>query len=66
MLDTTPAPPTSAMDVILSLAWSIYIPSFIFGLSDGVILPIVPLYARELTSSDALVGVVLSAGTEQV
>ena len=59
-------PTTTVTQAMMSLVWSVYVPSFIFALADGVTLPIVPLFARELTSSDALVGVVLSASMNLV
>lgn len=46
----------------MQLLVPLYIPSLLFGLCDGVVLPIVPLYARALAHSDAVVGLTAAAG----
>ena len=33
---------------ISSLVFSVYLPSFIFAIGQGAVLPIVPLFAKEL------------------
>ena len=48
---------------MMDLALPVYVPSFLFGLSDGLVLPIVPLFARALAHSDALVGLTSAAGS---
>eukprot|EP00729_Bicosta_minor_P024374 gene24374-20826_t len=43
------------------LVLPVYWPSLMFGLADGVVLPIIPLVARATGASDKVVGIVSSS-----
>ena len=47
--------------LISNLIWIIYLPGFLFAVAQGMIIPVLPLFARDLTSSLLLVGWVLAA-----
>jgi MFS family permease len=40
---------------------SFYLPSLLLAISNGLVLPVLPLYAKELSDSYSLVGLILSA-----
>ncbi len=43
-----------------SLALSVYLPTFLFAVGQGAVLPAIPLFARELGGSVALAGIIVS------
>ena len=43
------------------LVLSFYVPSLLLAISNGLVLPVLPLYARELSDSYSLVGLILGA-----
>ncbi len=60
--DAAPAPaPESYAELFSALFLPIFAPSFVYSLSGGVVLPYVPLYARQLSGTDSLTGFVTSA-----
>jgi MFS family permease len=53
-------PPTAAPPFrIGSLTWSVYLPTFLFSIGQGAVLPVIPLFALELGASVAMAGVVV-------
>ena len=44
------------------LMLSLYIPSILFGMGRGMLLPVLPLYARSFDADYSLVGIVLAGG----
>ncbi len=57
--DTVPANSRSILRHPLVL--SFYLPSFLLALSNGLLIPVLPLYAKELQASYGLIGLVLGA-----
>lgn len=47
--------------LISNLIWIIYLPGFLFAVAQGMIIPVLPLFARNLTQSFQLIGWVLAA-----
>ncbi len=47
--------------LIQNLIWFIYLPGFLFAVGTGMIAPVLPLFARNLTESFQLIGWVLAA-----
>lgn len=47
--------------LISSLIWIIYLPGFLFSVAQGMIVPVLPLFANNLTQSFQLIGLVLAA-----
>jgi MFS family permease len=45
---------------IRSLTLSVYLPTFLFAVGQGAVIPIVPLFARELGASVALAGTIVA------
>ncbi|MGH2609196.1 MAG: MFS transporter, partial [Tepidiformaceae bacterium] len=45
---------------IRSLTWSVYLPTFLFAVGQGAVIPIVPLFARELGASVAVAGTIVA------
>lgn len=45
---------------IRSLTWSVYLPTFLFAVGQGAVIPIVPLFARELGASVAFAGTIVA------
>jgi MFS family permease len=45
---------------ISSLTFSVYLPSFVFAIGQGAVLPIVPLFAKELGASVAVAGLIVA------
>eukprot|EP00899_Mesostigma_viride_P024624 jgi/Mesvir1/5346/Mv15435-RA.1 len=54
--------PPSVIQTFVAYLWTLYIPSFILALSDGVIIPVLPLYARSMAGGidDFIAGAVVS------
>ncbi|MEM8858736.1 MAG: MFS transporter [Chloroflexota bacterium] len=48
-------------NLISSLIWVIYLPGFLFSVAQGMIVPVLPLFAKNLTESFQLIGWVLAA-----
>ena len=47
---------------IRSLVWSVYAPSFLLSLGQGILIPVLPLFARdELGSTDLMIGLAVAA-----
>jgi MFS family permease len=55
-----PSPPRPDAFTLRSLVWSIYAPSFLFALGVGAVVPVIPLFARDLGAGDGLVGVIVA------
>jgi len=54
--------PTAADDFRLrSLILSVYLPTILFGIGQGAVIPIIPLFARELGASLAVASLVVAA-----
>ncbi len=43
-----------------NLIWPVYAPTFLFALGLGAVIPIIPLFARDLGAGDGLVGVIVA------
>ena len=43
-----------------SLAGPVYLPTFLFALGIGAVVPVIPLFARDLGAGDGLVGVIVA------
>src|SRR5262245_56367061 len=53
-------PEASGRFRIRSLTMSVYLPTFLFAVGQGAVIPIVPLFARELGASVALAGTIVA------
>ena len=42
------------------MAGSVYLPTFLFALGIGAVVPVIPLFARDLGAGDGLVGVIVA------
>ncbi|MFK7803882.1 MAG: MFS transporter [Anaerolineae bacterium] len=47
--------------LIASLIWIIYLPGFLYSVAQGMIVPVLPLFSKNLTESFQLIGWVLAA-----
>lgn len=43
-----------------SLAGPVYLPTFLFALGISAVVPVIPLFARDLGAGDGLVGVIVA------
>ncbi len=57
---TNPAPPAQQPFRLSSLTVSVYLPTFLFSIGEGVVLPILPLFARERGASVAAAALVVA------
>ena len=57
---TNPAPPAQQPFKLNSLIVSVYLPTFLFSIGEGVVLPILPLFARERGASVAAAALVVA------
>lgn len=57
---TNPAPPAQQPFKLSSLIVSVYLPTFLFSIGEGVVLPIIPLFARERGASVAVAALVVA------
>ena len=48
------------MVTLRSLALSVYLPTFILSLCSGLLLPVLPVYARSFGASYSVVGLILA------
>ena len=55
------SPSSETKSLISSLIWIIYLPGFLFSVAQGMIIPVLPLFAKSLTESFQLIGWVLAA-----
>ena len=56
------APQADAPFSIKSLIWTVYAPSFLLSLGQGILIPVLPLFAKdELGASIAMVGIAVAA-----
>jgi MFS family permease len=54
------SPPAESQAFTLrSLVWSVYIPTFLFSIGQGAVLPVIPLFALDLGASAAAAGLVV-------
>ena len=61
--DSAP-PPSTRRDkfAIRSLIWTVYAPSFLLAFGQGLLIPVLPIFARdELLATDAMVGLTVGA-----
>jgi MFS family permease len=62
-----PAPPTgpvrsSVRSTIRSLVWTVYVPSFLLSVGQGILIPVLPGFAKqEMAATIGLIGVVIAA-----
>jgi MFS family permease len=56
---TATRPPEPQSFTLRSLALSVYLPTFLFAVGQGAVLPIIPLFALDLGASVAMAGVVV-------
>lgn len=56
---TTTKPPPHPPFTLRSLTFSVYLPTFLFSVGQGAVLPIIPLLALDLGASVAMAGVVV-------
>jgi MFS family permease len=47
--------------IISALIWMIYLPGFLYSVAQGMIVPVLPLFSKNLTESFQLIGWVLAA-----
>lgn len=61
--DNTPRPSTQRGGFsIRSLIWTVYAPSFLLAFGQGLLIPVLPIFARdELLATDAMVGLTVGA-----
>ena len=62
---TTPKPSssrTSVRSTVRSLIWSVYAPSFLLSIGQGILIPVLPGFAKEeMSASIGLIGLVIAA-----
>ncbi len=62
---TTPKPSssrTSVRSTVRSLMWSVYAPSFLLSIGQGILIPVLPGFAKEeMAASIGLIGLVIAA-----
>ena len=62
---TTPKPSssrTSVRSTVRSLIWSVYAPSFLLSIGQGILIPVLPGFAKEeMAASIGLIGLVIAA-----
>ena len=62
---TTPKPSssrTSVRSTVRSLIWSVYAPSFLLSMGQGILIPVLPGFAKEeMSASIGLIGLVIAA-----
>ncbi|MDP7089217.1 MAG: hypothetical protein QGG20_05685, partial [Dehalococcoidia bacterium] len=62
---TTPKPSssrTSVRSTVRSLMWSVYAPSFLLSFGQGILIPVLPGFAKEeMAASIGLIGLVIAA-----
>lgn len=59
---SNPNRPTSVRSTIRSLVWSVYVPSFLLSFGQGILIPVLPGFAKqEMAAAIGLVGLVIAA-----
>jgi MFS family permease len=56
---TSATPPEPRPFTLRSLAFSVYVPTLLFAIGQGAVLPVIPLFALELGASTAVAGFVV-------
>jgi len=52
----------SAKSTLKSLIWTVYFPSFLLAIGQGIMIPILPLHAREtMGANELMIGMVVAA-----
>ncbi len=58
----TPKAPSSVRKTMRAIVWSVYVPSFLLSMGQGILIPVLPGFAKEeMAATVAMVGVAVAA-----